>query len=153
MIPPRQPNEWLFPRPARGGGVTHPSRESIRAAIKKALKIPDAERLDTHSLRRAFCADAHRAGVPDDVTRRLTGHETQAMLMHYQRDAVGDDLRAAQAKVAAYRASRRAAGAAPGASPASPASSPASPCVDVVSVRPGGSRTLDGVLVRDTLYR
>lgn len=38
------------------------------------------------------------------MTRRLTGHERPDMIAHYMREAVGDDLRAAQARVMAYRA-------------------------------------------------
>lgn len=111
LLPRRKPGEWMFPRPRRGGGAGPAHRNAVRQVVRRAvaaLKIPDGERLDTHSLRRSFAADAHRAGVPDDVTRRLTGHETRAMLGHYQRDAVGDDLRAAQAEVRAYRAARAA---------------------------------------------
>ena len=80
----------------------------MRRAIRE-LGIPDGERLDVHSFRRSFCADSHRAGNPDDVTRRLTGHETPEMLGHYMRQTVGDDLREAQRRVLAYRASVRAA--------------------------------------------
>src|SRR5690606_8151190 len=99
-----------------GSGWGPARRDSVLSVVRRAiadLGITDGDRLDVHSFRRAMAADAHRAGVPDDVTRRLTGHETQAMLMHYQRGAVGDDLRAALERVSAYRASARAKPSAP----------------------------------------
>ena len=65
----------------------------------KAVGIADHQRLDTHSLRRAFCTTAEREGVPADVGRRVTGHRTRAMWEHYQEQAVGDDLRAVVERV------------------------------------------------------
>ena len=113
LIPERKPDEWLFPRRKdwrTGGGVGPTRRDSVRGVVKKAikaLKIADHERLDTHSFRRAFVSHAARAGRPNDVTRRLTGHESPSMLAHYQKESVGDDLRAAQEQVRAFRASAR----------------------------------------------
>ncbi len=120
LLPERQdPAMWIFRRKkqARTGGGWGPARrDSVLGVIRRgiaALGIVDGERLDTHSLRRSFATDAHRAGLPDDITRRLTGHERPEMLAHYMREAVGDDLRAAQQQVAAYRDSDRPQGAQP----------------------------------------
>lgn len=113
VISERGSDEWLFPRPKdrrTGGGVGPTRRDSVREVVKKAVKalrIADHERLDTHSFRRAFVSHAARAGLPNDVTRRLTGHESPSMLAHYQKESVGDDLRAAQEQVRAFRVSAR----------------------------------------------
>lgn len=128
LLPERAPDAWLFARRLRGGGLAPAHRDAVRRVVRRAivaLGIPDGERLDTHSLRRSFATDAHRARVPDEVTRRLSGHETVAMLGLYQRDAVGDDIRAAQADVRRYRASARRAST--GTSPASTVEPDASP--------------------------
>lgn len=116
LIPQAEPEEWLFPRKRQtrtGGGIDQASRDSVRGVIKRAVRavgIPDPERLDTHSLRRSFVSHGTRALLPDDLIRRLTGHETAAMLRHYERATVGDDLRAAQEQVMAFRQSARARG-------------------------------------------
>lgn len=107
LLPRVEPNEPVFGQFGRrrsAGLATR--RESVRKVLKRALKelkIPDPERLDTHSLRRAWCATAERNGVPVDVGRRVTGHRTRAMWDHYQAEAVGDDLRQAVETVAAAR--------------------------------------------------
>ena len=115
----------------------------MRRAIR-ALKVPDGERLDTHSLRRSFVSHGTRAGVPDDVLGRLTGHG-HAMIEHYQRETVGDDLRAAQDQVREWRTAQT----------SSPASSPASPDGEAGKARKSqrtngrtGIRTQDPILVR-----
>lgn len=142
-IPARSsPDAWLFPRPKRGGGVGPARRDVVRGIVRRAiraLKIPDGHRLDVHSFRRAFASHAHRAGVPDDVTRRLGGWESHPMLAHYQRETVGDDLRAAQTRVREWRAEQVA---------SSPASSPASLEKRRVSHGQKGARTPDPALVR-----
>lgn len=94
---------FAFASHGHGGRARHPNpkmairQETILSVVKKAIKdlgIVDGHRLDTHSFRRAFVASAERSGVPGDVGRRITGHETQAMWEHYQSQAVGDDLHA-----------------------------------------------------------
>ena len=100
----RAPETWLFP--ARYGG-SHVEAGSVLGAVRRgiaALGIPDGERLDVHSMRRAFATDSHRAAVPVDVARRATGHETVAMYHHYQREAGGDDVAEVYRAVADYRA-------------------------------------------------
>ncbi|MGE3527910.1 MAG: tyrosine-type recombinase/integrase [Methyloceanibacter sp.] len=100
MLPKVGPDDFVFQHYGRGGrGRPRPEaamrRESVLMVIKKAmtaLKFADPERLDTHSLRRAFVATAERVGVPIDVGRRVTGHETRAMWDRYQSQSVGDDL-------------------------------------------------------------
>lgn len=124
LLPERAPSEWLFPRRQRDGKTGPAHRDAVRRVVRRAiraLEIPDGDRLDVHSLRRSFAADGSRAGLPNDVVRRLSGHETEAMLGHYQRDAVGDDLREAQERIRAYRETRRASPA-PSPNPGRPAS-------------------------------
>mgnify|MGYP001421560804 CR=1 FL=1 len=98
LLPQVEGEAFLWPAQARvnrGAGPGHTSNGAVRAVLRRgleAIKVPDPERLDTHSLRRAFVATAERAGVATDVGRRVTGHATRAMWDHYQAQAVGDDL-------------------------------------------------------------
>jgi len=147
LLPERGPDEWVFRRKRQarsGGGWGHARRDSVLAVVRRAIRalgIPDGERLDVHSFRRSFATDSHRAGNPNDVTRRLTGHEHAEMLEHYQRETVDDDLREAQRRVLDYRASARAR--------AVEAASPRPPLMfgeerDDVRVRNDGSPAMSG---------
>ncbi len=157
----RAPEAWLFP--ARYGG-SHVEPGSVLNAVRRgiaALGIPDGERLDVHSMRRAFATDSHRAAVPVDVARRATGHETVAMYHHYQREAGGDDIAAVYQAVADYRAravdsararngpaapsaepvDARDGAAAPSASLAASSASPSSPVPSAVATAPSAGPT------------
>lgn len=147
LLEERAPDAWLFPRPMRGGGVGPARRDAVRSVVRRAiraLKIPDGERLDTHSLRRSFVSHGHRAGVPDDVLGRISGHG-KPMLAHYQRETVGDDLRAAQTQVREWRAAQASS---PASSPTSPAPKAGKPRKSSRSNGQRGIRTPGHVLVR-----
>ncbi|MDF1664748.1 MAG: site-specific integrase [Planctomycetota bacterium] len=114
LLPSIPVDGFAFANHGRYGNAAKPDhsipirRETILTVIKKAVKalgIPDGDRLDTHSFRRAFVASAERSGVPGDVGRRITGHETQAMWEHYQSQAVGDNLHQAVNAIHDKRAS------------------------------------------------
>lgn len=99
-LPQVEPDAFLWParpRKNRGAAPGHVSNGAVRHALQvgvKAIGIEDAERLDTHSLRRAFVATAERAGIACDVGRRVTGHASRQMWDLYQAQAVGDNVRA-----------------------------------------------------------
>jgi len=130
LVPEVPPTAYVFQSRGRGAkGPPQPDKHVGRGAVLRVLRkavvavgIPDGERLDLHSLRRAFVASAERAGVATDVGRRVTGHRTRAMWDHYQAEAVSDDLHAAVAQVRARRfgGDEGSGGASPNASPASP---------------------------------
>lgn len=65
----------------------------------------DQEDLDVASFRRAWVSTAHRAGIPMDVARRQTGHESAAIHAGYMANAEGDDLGAVVERVAMERGS------------------------------------------------
>ena len=144
VLPAAGPNEWLFPRKKirrTGGGIGPARRDSVLKVVKRACKALglDAARIDTHSFRRSAASHGTRAGLPNDVLRRLTGHETAAMLEHYQRETVGDDLRAAQAKLRAWRVAE----CVPLVSPNSPETTP--PGTAEAPVIPGLPLGVDGL--------
>jgi integrase len=96
LLPRVGPDELLWPnrrdrsRPASPRTVL---RVLYRAII--GAEIPDPERLDVHSLRRAWVGTAKRRRIPDVVGMQVTGHSTRGHYDGYARNAVGDDLRAA----------------------------------------------------------
>ena len=110
---PGRPFRSLSVRHASAGTDDPEKAERLRAAFEvgsvlgtvrrgiAALGIPDGERLDVHSMRRASAIDSHRAAVPVDVARRATGHEIVAMDHHDQREAGGDDVAEVYRAVAA----------------------------------------------------
>lgn len=112
LIPEAAPDAFVWPK---GTGASwrcalDPSRHVTRGAVLRTVKlglaaigVRDADRLDVHSLRRAFVASCDRAGVPSDVGRRVTGHKTRAMWEHYQAGYAGDNLHEAVAAVRARR--------------------------------------------------
>ncbi|MCW8137296.1 MAG: site-specific integrase [Planctomycetota bacterium] len=106
LLPVVEPDAYLFPARTRRGHTGHVYSGSLLHAVRRGLRelgIPDQERLDLHSLRRAFCSAAERAGVPVDVGRRVTGHATRQMWEHYQAESVGDDLHEVVERVRARR--------------------------------------------------
>jgi integrase len=75
LLPGRVPDALLFPSP------TDPSKPLGNGAALRALrrslarlKIPDADWLDVHSFRRAWCADSEEAGVPRHQAMAQSGH-------------------------------------------------------------------------------
>lgn len=109
-LPQVEPDAFLWParpRKNRGKAPGHTSKGAVRHVLREglaAIGVEDPERLDTHSLRRAFVATAERAGIPCDVGRRVTGHASRQMWDKYQELAIGDDTRAVVDAVHAARA-------------------------------------------------
>lgn len=112
LIPETASDAFVWPKGIGAGwrcaldARKHVTSGAVLRVVKiavRAIGIPDPERLDVHSLRRAFVASCDRAGVPSDVGRRVTGHKTRAMWEHYQAGYAGDDLHEAVAAVRARR--------------------------------------------------
>jgi len=89
---------WVF---HREGKPVVDLRKRWMAACK-AAKLPG--RL-FHDLRRTAGRDMVRGGVPETVAMRVTGHKTRAMFDRYNITST-DDIREAQRRTRAYRASR-----------------------------------------------
>ncbi len=107
LIPEAGPDEYVFrsefSRKQEHGHVRAETILEVLGKATEALGIPDRERLDVHSFRRAFVAACERENIPTDVGRRITGHKTRAMWDHYQQEHVGDNLHDAVRRVKARR--------------------------------------------------
>lgn len=80
MLPEREPNEWLFPRRKRGGGVGPVRRDVVRGVIRKAIKalgIPDGERLD-----RIWVREVVRRAADEQAVRRVAAETARAVAIY-----------------------------------------------------------------------
>jgi integrase len=61
------------------------SKRSIADIVKRAAKAAglDPHRYSGHSLRSGHCTSAARAGVPERIIMRQTGHHSERMVRHY----------------------------------------------------------------------
>lgn len=80
------------------------NRSSVSRAFRKA-SVKAGMRKTVHDLRRAAARDLIRAGVSEEVARRITGHQTRAVFSRYNITA-DNDLAMAQFAMAAYRESQ-----------------------------------------------
>lgn len=101
LLPEVGPNEPLFSTP-NGRVATNTILFAFRIGIE-ALGIPDGDRLDVHSLRRTNCKEADRAGVPQGLAMKQTGHESPDVHSGYRRDPDDDEDMGAVAEQIATR--------------------------------------------------
>lgn len=61
------------------------SKRAIADIVKRAAEIAglDPQRYSGHSLRSGHCTSAARAGVPERIIMRQTGHRSERMVRHY----------------------------------------------------------------------
>jgi integrase len=89
-------SEFIFHR-----GDGQPILE-FRKSWRTATKAAGIGNLIVHDLRRSACSDMIRAGIPQSVAMKISGHETDSMFRRY--GIVSDeDMTAALEKTAAYR--------------------------------------------------
>jgi integrase len=81
--------KYVFTNPATGRPYVDP-RKSFSTACSKA----GLNGVWVHDLRRSFVTNARRAGVPESVVMRMTGHRTRAVFDRYN-IVSDDDVRAA----------------------------------------------------------
>jgi len=68
----------VFPNP-KTGRPWEDLRRSFRAAVRKSK----LHRLWFHDLRRSFVTRARKAGIPESVVMRMSGHKTRAVFDRY----------------------------------------------------------------------
>jgi integrase len=69
---------YVFPNPATGKPW-----QDIRKALRRALEAAQLEGLWFHDLRRSFVTRARKAGIPESVVMRMSGHKTRAVFDRY----------------------------------------------------------------------
>jgi integrase len=89
-------SEYVF---HRGDGL--PILE-FRKSWKSATRAAGVGNLLPHDLRRSGCSDMIRAGVPQSVAMKISGHKTASMFLRYN-IVSNEDTSAALEKTAAYR--------------------------------------------------
>lgn len=101
LLPVVGPDDPVFTT-QRGRPKTNAVLHVFRLGVK-ALKIPDGERLDVHSLRRMNSKEADRAGVPIQLAMKQQGHEDAARQARYGHDPDDDEDMSAVAQAIASR--------------------------------------------------
>jgi integrase len=91
---------WVFCRVERTRtGATKAERiHSFTGAWRTACRKAGVPGRFVHDLRRSFVRNAVRAGIPDAVVQRLSGHKTRSILERYNITSDGD-LRGAAARL------------------------------------------------------
>lgn len=108
LLPRVDEGARVFSGPRGGQATPHAAGKVARSAIR-ALQLADGHLLDVHSFKRAMVDVLHRAKDEDgqriDVgtAMRVTRHKTLSVHSDYQRNAIGHDVRAAQAVALAHR--------------------------------------------------
>lgn len=97
-LPRGLPGTALFANPATGKPWN-----DIRKGFRRACKSAGITGLWFHDLRRSFVTKARKAGVPESVVMRMSGHRTRKVFERYN-IVNTDDLRAAVARIEAATA-------------------------------------------------
>ena len=78
----REPDAWLFP--SRRGPEKAIAYGTFRTIVVAWLRAEGLYRKrDIHSLRRRGAAELHRAEIPTEIGRRVTGHEDSSVFLSY----------------------------------------------------------------------
>jgi integrase len=86
---------WVFPNPQMGKPYG-----DIRKVFAGACRAAGIEGLWFHDLRRSFVTRARKAGIPESVVMRMSGHRTREVFDRYNITDEGD-LQAAAARLSA----------------------------------------------------
>jgi integrase len=78
--PKQKESEYLFPS-FRGSMRTHSALDKPFADVAKRIGLP--YRVTPRAMRRTFQDLCREAGVDDFITRKISGHETEAMQERY----------------------------------------------------------------------
>jgi integrase len=75
----------VFPNPKTGRPW-----EDLRRSFRRAVRKAELHRLWFHDLRRSFVTRARKAGIPESVVMRMSGHKTRAVFDRYNVVDEGD---------------------------------------------------------------
>jgi len=94
LLPRVKGDQLLFPGKLSGKVVDTTYAAAVFREVLALTGIEDRELLGSHSFRRRAVATNLRSNVPMPLSMKFLGHSTAKIHLDYQRNAVGDDLRA-----------------------------------------------------------